>query len=243
MSASSPFEYTVRVSPRARRVNLRIRPATGLEVVVPKRFRTSLTPGILEANSAWIERALKQWQASRAAMLADFPPKQLCLRGLGRNIEVLYHRCDAVSRSGEAGIALDGDTLIISGDVDDEVVLVNALERAIRTIASNILPAMLETEARRCRLRYAKVTVRSQRSRWGSCSSAGNISLNCKVLFLRPELLRYVLCHELAHLRHMNHSAAYWRTLEGMLPGARGLDAELSEAGSMVPAWLRGGMG
>lgn len=243
MSESSRFQYTVRVSARARRVNLCVRPATGLEVVVPKRFRTSRIPDILEANSAWIERALTQWQLSRAAMLADFPPKVLKLRGIGREIRVQYRRRKQTRRAGQPDVLLEDDSLLISGDIDDEAAIARALEAVVRGVAAELLPTRLSEEARRCRLQYAKVTVRGQRSRWGSCSSAGNISLNYKMLFLPERLLRYVLCHELAHLRHMNHSPAYWRCLESMMPGARGLDAELSRAGALVPAWLRGGIG
>ncbi|MDO6461040.1 SprT family zinc-dependent metalloprotease [Granulosicoccaceae sp. 1_MG-2023] len=239
MPRSTQFEYTVRVSARARRVNLRVRPESGLEVVVPKRFRTSHIPEILEANRPWIEKALRQWREKRACMLADFPPKSLALRALGRHITVQYR----APRADRAGFSLQGERLVIYSEAQDQAAQATALQAAVRQIAVDSLPALLAVEAARCGLRYGKVTVRGQRSRWGSCSSAGNISLNYKLLFLEPALMRYVLCHELAHLRHLNHSPAYWQYLESILPGARALDRRLDQAGAAVPVWLHGGMG
>ena len=59
---------------------------------------------------------------------------------------------------------------------------------------------------------FKRLSIRLQRTRWGSCSTRGTISINLALLFQRPEVLRYLMCHELAHTRHMNHSATYWRT-------------------------------
>ena len=90
----------------------------------------------------------------------------------------------------------------------------------------------------RHRLFFARVAVRGQRSVWGSCSSRGTVSLNWKLLFLRPALVDYVLVHELAHTRHLDHSSAFWRLLVSLEPSARALDAELRSAGRFVPHWL-----
>ncbi len=85
---------------------------------------------------------------------------------------------------------------------------------------------------------YRRVQIRGQRTRWGSCSSTGTISLNYKLLFLSPGLVDYVLVHELAHTRHMDHSPAFWRQLQSMRADARQQDDQLRLAGRDVPPWL-----
>jgi predicted metal-dependent hydrolase len=79
--------------------------------------------------------------------------------------------------------------------------------------------------------------VRLQRTRWGSCSSAGGISLNAGLLFLAPELVRYLLIHELSHMLVLNHSRRFWRAVERHEPDWRELDRRLSEAWGVVPIW------
>ena len=85
---------------------------------------------------------------------------------------------------------------------------------------------------------YRRLTVRGQRTLWGSYSSSGTLSLNYKLLFLPSELVDYVVLHELAHTRHMNHSRAFWRLLERMAPGARQLDQRVNDEARRVPRWL-----
>jgi predicted metal-dependent hydrolase len=87
--------------------------------------------------------------------------------------------------------------------------------------------------------RYTGLQIRLQRSRWGSCSSQGRISLNLAILFHLPDVLRYLLVHELAHTQHMNHSARFWATVERCEPRWRELDAQLRTGWRRVPEWLR----
>ena len=83
-----------------------------------------------------------------------------------------------------------------------------------------------------------RVTIRCQRTRWGSCSSRGTVSLNCSLLFLPPEVVRYLFVHELTHLAHMNHSARFWRAVEAREPDYRRLDAALLAGWRTVPDWV-----
>ena len=80
--------------------------------------------------------------------------------------------------------------------------------------------------------------IRRQRSRWGSCSVRGTISLNVCLLFQRPEVVDYLIVHELTHVRHMNHSARFWQAVEQHCPDWRMLDRELVEGWRHVPRWV-----
>jgi predicted metal-dependent hydrolase len=92
----------------------------------------------------------------------------------------------------------------------------------------------IETE-----LPYENVTIRGQKTRWGSCSTQKIINLNYRLLFLPPPLVRYLFVHELCHTVHMNHSARYWALVEKKEPHYKALDTELRHAGKFVPGWAK----
>lgn len=76
---------------------------------------------------------------------------------------------------------------------------------------------------------YNRVSIRNQRTRWGSCSTKNDISLNMKLLGLPQELMDYVILHELVHTRIKNHTKAFWRELDNIVGNAKALDARLNE--------------
>ncbi len=103
----------------------------------------------------------------------------------------------------------------------------HAVERQLHRLAvAELVPRTLEL-AQQHQLRVTRVTVRNQRSRWGSCSARGTISLNWR-LIQTPQFVRdYIILHELMHLREMNHSARYWRCVEEVCPDYRTAEAWL----------------
>jgi predicted metal-dependent hydrolase len=94
--------------------------------------------------------------------------------------------------------------------------------------------------------KVSRIVVRSQRSRWGSCSRRGTISLNAKLLFLPPGLVEYVFLHELCHTQRMDHSKAYWALLRRHVPDCKRHARTLRATPGLVPAWVdatRAGVG
>ena len=84
----------------------------------------------------------------------------------------------------------------------------------------------------------SRVSIRCQRTRWGSCSTRGTVSLNCSLVFLKMDVVRYLFVHELAHTKHMNHSAGFWRLVERFEPDYRRLDRDLLAGWRTVPGWV-----
>jgi predicted metal-dependent hydrolase len=88
------------------------------------------------------------------------------------------------------------------------------------------------------RLPFKTIQVRGQKTRWGSCSNKGTISLNYKLLFLPSHLVSYIIMHELCHTVHLNHSPTYWSFLSSFEPNCKILDKEMKGAGQLVPRWV-----
>lgn len=99
-----------------------------------------------------------------------------------------------------------------------------AEDRELRFRAARDLPPQILALAAREGLTVNRVTIRNQRSRWGSCSSRGHITLNFRLMLMPPEVREYILIHELMHLKQANHSIRFWRLVEAACPGFR--DAE-----------------
>ena len=102
---------------------------------------------------------------------------------------------------------------------ENQKMLRMAIIRAMKQRAAAFLPPVLAEHAAAFGLTYRKVKISSSRSRWGSCSSLGSINLSCYLMLLPPHLMDYVMLHELAHLREMNHGPQFWALLDEMTGG------------------------
>lgn len=229
-----PLAYTVRASARAKRVTLRVLPGVGLVVSVPKRFARRDVPAVVEAHREWAESALAELARRTPDVCRTWPPETLVLAGIGRRIALRWRDPGREARPRWP----DAGTLELAVSPEDRVAVASSVAAALKAEGRRTLPPRLAELAERHAFRYSRVAIRGQRSVWGSCSSRGTVSLNYKLLFLRPALLDYVLLHELAHTRHLDHSVAFWRLLEHVEPNARALDRELRSAGERVPPWL-----
>ena len=136
---------------------------------------------------------------------------------------------------------LAGDRLIIEspgGSYQPRAAVAKLVATLLKRKARQFLQPVVALHAREQGMVYRKLSIRGQRTLWGSYSSSGTLSLNYKLLFLPPQMVDYVVLHELAHTRHMDHSNDFWDLLEQMMPGARRIDEELHEAVKLVPFWL-----
>lgn len=93
-----------------------------------------------------------------------------------------------------------------------------AEKKYYRNLAREVLGARTGYYARKMGVTYGRISIREQKTRWGSCSSAGNLNFNWKLVLMPPELLDYVVVHELAHRKEMNHSPRFWAIVEKELP-------------------------
>ena len=211
--------WQVRESARAGRMAARVFHDGRVEIVVPMGTRPHRIRRFAESQRAWIERASQRAAERRSAVPraeGTFPPVQLQLPALGEHWQ--WHKLPLRSASPEA----------------QRLELLTWLrERAV----SSLLPP-LQALAAEMGTDFAQLQIRWQRTRWGSCSRRGTISLNGCLLFQRPAVVRYLMVHELSHRFHMNHGAAFWQRVALHEPDWRALDRELSRGWQTVPAWV-----
>lgn len=223
--------WTVRTSARARRLSVRVYPAGRVEVVVPMRTPAHLVQQFVSKHREWIDARVQESRAQQALLA---PPTELLLPAIERSILVDYRHEAGVPRLRELGMR----QLLIRGAIIEPVRWSRLLGSWLTHLAQQELQGRLQHLAQDFGFSFERLQIRRQRTRWGSCSSSGTISLNVCSLFLRPEILRYLMIHELCHTRHMNHSQRFWHLVEQCEPGYRQLDKELSSAWRHVPVWM-----
>lgn len=230
--------YTVRVSPRARHVRLKVSAIEGVVVITPRGFDPYRIPEILIRHKEWLQKhiaRLTDRQAQRAAAPADTLPASIYLEAIGEHWGVEY--ADAPS-PGVTADEREGNVLRLKGNVRSEAVCRAALRRWLTRKAYRHLEPWLRGLSEQSGMPFRRLTVRGQKTRWGSCSRQKAININYKLLFLPPHLVRHVFLHELCHTRVMNHSPAYWHLLAEFEPDHKTHRRELHETGKRIPAWV-----
>jgi predicted metal-dependent hydrolase len=235
MNAEPLPEFSVRRSDRARRVRLIVNPRDGLVVVVPHGWRGNADE-VVASRRVWVERALASVSERRALHLAGpdaWLPHEVELRALERILPVEYLERETARTSA----TIEEGSLVVVGAIGDPGECVEALRRWLARAAREYVTQRLGALAARHGVCPARVRISSARTRWGSCSARGTVSLNRNVLFLPPELADALMLHELAHLRVLDHSPRFWSALAAMDPHSIEHRAQLKGAGRHVPAW------
>jgi predicted metal-dependent hydrolase len=227
--------WVVRESERARRLTVRVFHTGRVEVVVPAKTSPRAVERFLERHRSWIERKREEAKL-RAIPPAPFPPQRIDFAACEESWRI--HLAGGDRRITVRPVA-EG-LLCLGGDIRDSHAVRQLLRRWLTERARQVLTPALDQCARELGFDYERVLIRRQRTRWGSCSTRGTISLNCCLLFQRPPVVRYLLIHELVHTLHMNHSRRFWQRVARHCPEYQSLDRELLDGWRRVPSWVFG---
>jgi predicted metal-dependent hydrolase len=207
--------YSLRVSQRAKRLRLVIHPPGRLEVVVPRRTSQARIDAALRDKAAWIlatlERVASAAHAAEPAAIAAGD----CLPCAGRTLTL------AIKLGAPAGrfrAQLDGGTLTLTLADASQPTLRAALRTWCRGQARQVFAERLDHYNAVYGFAFGRVSIKEQKSRWGSCSRAGNLNFNWRLLLAPLPVLDYVVVHELCHLRELNHSPAFWALVARACP-------------------------
>ena len=248
-------EYRVRESKRAKHVSIKISVAGEVEVVIPPRFDRKQLPTILEKRRSWIietrarllrdrAQAPDDWHIEkpdtvlfrwRSTSLSDTPDVES-----DRDIETWVVRYQSAGGDRTLCVPEKNNRLTIRGNTEHLPACQGVLRKWLAHRAKRDLTPWLRQLGFDLDLPCNRISVRGQKTRWASCSSRKDISLNYKLLFLPQPLVHYVLVHELCHTVHMNHSKDFWALVAEKQPDYKWRKDQLKKAWRYVPKWVEG---
>jgi predicted metal-dependent hydrolase len=190
---------------RAKRICLRYNPTDhAINLTLPRHTRISDGINFITEKTDWL-----------ISTLEEIPCKRTLKPGIALWIGGERFRLKHTPEMRGAFLLHDG-IFHVSGEREH---FPRRVEDALKKIAKQRISALVVKYSARAGRRVSRVTVRDTRSRWGSCSSTGNLSFSWRLIFAPRAVLEYVVAHEVAHLRVMNHSDKFWATVEAICPG------------------------
>lgn len=221
LGSDPPIEVTLRRSAQARRMTLRVSRLDGrVTLTLPRGTAERDAKAFAEDRYTWI----------RQHVSAHVKP---ALVGVGSCIPVLGQRRRVVSGDGRR-IVLSEDKIAVPGAPEQ---VGRKVQAWLKATARSELAFASDQYSKALGRSYSKLTLRDTRSRWGSCTTAGGLMYSWRLVMAPAEVLAYVAAHEVAHLAEMNHSAAFWSTLEELYGDYRAPKAWLRKEGHALHAY------
>lgn len=212
--ASREIPYTLKVSVRRRTIGMRV-DRNGLTVHIPSRMPRREIPAMLLKHIGWIEKKLDQL-ATR--LDTDLPEMQwgqgAALNYLGRELKLL------LKIGGLRSVpVINGDALLVClPDLSNSTALKRKVLSWLRAQALEDFTRRIAIGAAQLGVKTPPIKLSSANTRWGSCNSKGEIRLNWRLIQAPPHVIHYVVAHELAHLKEMNHSVQFWAWVAKLCP-------------------------
>lgn len=212
--------YVLRRSARARRLRLVIADDGTARVTLPHRMPVRAADEFVATRAGWIERHRARLEVERARHAAR--------GGLAHGAVLVFagrpHRLEVQrDRRRRSGVVHTDEPIAVIRVIlgtDDERSTARVLEAWLRRQAREAIERRIAARAAQLGVEPRTVTIRDQRTRWGSASRRGTLSFSWRLVLTPPAVLDYVVVHELAHLAVFGHSAAFWRLVEGVVPEA-----------------------
>ncbi len=209
--AGNAVSFTLKRSRLRRSIGLRI-DHQGLTVSVPHRASEKSLQLLLQEKSPWILSKLSQWQAKKSVAPRWEDGEKIAFRGESLTLRILHALKNLPPQ-------LNGDELVLHRV---KIADVSGIEKAVlhwyRQQAEQVFQECVAHFAPLMQVNPSELRLTSARTRWGSCTSRGVVRLNWRLVKMPLPLIDYVVVHELAHLRQMNHSAAFWQVVAEVCP-------------------------
>lgn len=203
------MDYTTRVHPRARRITLRLDTAGRPVITVPPFTPKWFVSQFVKNHTDWIAGHQQQLQNSKGKFLSD----------VGVTIFGRQYTLAVTDTDGASAVTIDGSTVRVKRHTGKKTA--DILSRFLKNTATHYLIPRTRQLAEKMNTAVQKITLRAQTTRWGSCSSTGTLSFNWKLVHFPPDVIDYVIIHELAHRQHMDHSKEFWQCVERYNPEYR----------------------
>ena len=228
-TAGNEIPYTVRVSTRARRLRITVS-SNGVTVTLPKGVPQREAERFMRQNADWVKAQVER--ASRQAKSSNLPPDVILWHGDALQLV----RIEEPERKSRARVEASRGRMRVLVPAGSRVSTRKTAEAWMRANARDEIEQVVAVEARRMGAHPKAISIRDQRTRWGSCSNRGNLSFNWRLVMTPPAILRYVVIHELAHLFEPNHSKDFWTVVARYFPDYKKARAWLRKNSSALRA-------
>ncbi len=209
--AGNEIPYQVRVSARARRLRITVS-SSGVTVTLPKGVPQREAERFMRQNADWVKAQVER--ASKQAKNSNLPPDVILWHGEAMQLV----RIEEPERKSRARVEVSCGRMRVLVPAGSRTSTRKIAEAWMRANAREEIEEVVAVEARRMGAHPKAISIRDQRTRWGSCSSRGNLSFNWRLVMAPPAILRYVVIHELAHLFEPNHSKDFWAVMARYYP-------------------------
>ena len=226
-----PYPYTVRISKRAQRINLKILAGHGIVLTIPERLKHSAAVAFLEQNIDWVKKHLGERQLITPITT---PPDTIHLPPLNYAWQISYQ----TSLSRRAKLIEHTDNQLLYCGPDEDEPKYQKLRQWLQHKAANFLTQRLQAISEQTQLPFEVVSFRTHKTVWGTCSHTKKISLNHRLIFLPLEFIDYVIIHELAHTKHLNHSDKFWAVVAQHCPHYKQAKNLLKKVEHTIPRWF-----
>lgn len=200
------IEYTHKTNARSRHIRITVQPNGTVVVSSPRYTSTREIEAFLASQQEWIhhqQRSILEKKGNLGELLL-----------FGKSYTKLLN----YSSIHKVGFRIEGSTIVYNPTEPPSTIhhtdpffpFQKQLKRFLKTTAAHYIPTRTAEIAKKMNCTYNQLTLKEQKTRWGSCSSKGNLNFNWRLVHYPPEIIDYVIIHELSHLTHMNHSAAFW---------------------------------
>jgi predicted metal-dependent hydrolase len=193
---------------------------TGLVIHAPKRISQSQLEDIIVQKADWVLRKLASVTANKIPEIQWQHGEQLLFLGNPMTLTI-EHNARSKAVEYEPGI------LQLAMPNQDEMLIARKVVQWYKKQAITDFTRRLEIFSSKLGVKFTSLTLSNAASRWGSCNSKKEIRLNWRLLQAPPHIINYVVCHELAHIKEMNHSAKFWATVASIFPDYKAAEKEL----------------
>lgn len=204
-------EIEIKYSKR-KSVGIKITPEGQVVVHAPFRADIKTLEKIVASKASWIEKALKNLEELEVLSVKRIVEKNDFIPIMG-----IYYPFE-VQIGNRNTCTFENDTFQITTDNKETDTMVLSIESYLKDFAEQVMREMVVKHAELINVTPHKLIVKTQKKRWGTCSSKGEIRLNWKCIMLPKDLIEYIVIHELCHLNQMNHSSRFWSEVEKILP-------------------------
>ncbi len=210
--------YQIRLSKKAKYLQLRITSSNELELIIPKRYSIKDGEKFIHGKVDWIKKYQKN-----------------LIHLLGKNEFYLFGEKIVVEQNFnffliKHKIRFRKNILLVESPADSKITKEEIYHFYLRKTAKDYFYKRIQYLSEAFGFNFKTIKIRGQKTRWGSCSSKGNLSFNYKLLQFRKEVIDYVIIHELCHTKELNHSTKFWRLVERFCPDYKELKKELKNS-------------